>query len=78
MCRVSTSFAIVATPIRRIGGSVPLALAKAGQRVGQIAASLRLGVSYVSKVLSRRQRTGARGLAAPQRGSEPDRESLPS
>jgi transposase len=40
-------------------------LAEAGQRVGQIAAALRLSVSYVSKTLSRRQRTGVR-TALPQ------------
>lgn len=42
------------------------ALAEAGQRVGEIAASLRLSVAYVSKALSRRQQTGVR-TALPQR-----------
>jgi transposase len=41
------------------------ALADAGQRVGEIAAALRLSVSYVSKALSRWQRTGVR-TALPQ------------
>jgi transposase len=41
------------------------ALAEAGQRVGEIAAALRLSVSYVSKALSRWQRTGVR-TALPQ------------
>jgi transposase len=43
-----------------------LAAADDGQRVGQIAAMLRVSVSYVSKVLSRRQRTGVT-TALPQR-----------
>ena len=43
-----------------------LAAADAGERVGQIAPMLRVSVSYVSKVLSRRQRTGVT-TALPQR-----------
>lgn len=43
-----------------------LAAADEGQRVGQIATMLRVSVSYVSKVLSRRQRTGVT-TALPQR-----------
>ena len=43
------------------------ALAEAGQRVGEIAASLRLSASYVSKALSRQHRTGVR-TALPQHG----------
>jgi len=43
-----------------------LAAADEGQRVGQIAGMLRVSVSYVSKVLSRRQRTGVT-TALPQR-----------
>ena len=42
------------------------AAADEGQRVGQIAAMLRVSVSYVSKALSRRQRTGVL-TALPQR-----------
>ena len=34
------------------------AVADEGERVGQVAARLRVSVSYVSKVLSRRQRSG--------------------
>lgn len=44
-----------------------LAAADDGLRVGQIAALLRVSVSYVSKVLSRRRRTG-QTTALPQRG----------
>jgi transposase len=40
-------------------------LSDAGKRVGEIAATLRLSVSYVSKVLSRRRTTGVR-TALPQ------------
>lgn len=43
-----------------------LAAADDGQRVGEIAAVFRVSVSYVSKVLSRRQRTGVT-TALPQR-----------
>ena len=43
-----------------------LAAADEGQRVGRIARMLRVSVSYVSKVLSRRQRTGGT-TALPQR-----------
>jgi transposase len=43
-----------------------LAAADEGRRVGQIATMLRVSVSYVSKVLSRRQQTGAT-TALPQR-----------
>ena len=43
-----------------------LAAADDGLRVGQIAAMFRVSISYVSKVLSRRQRTGMR-TALPQR-----------
>jgi transposase len=43
-----------------------LAAADEGERVGQIATMLRVSVSYVSKVLSRRQRTGV-ATALPQR-----------
>ena len=43
-----------------------LAAADEGARVGQIAARLRVSVSYVSKVLSRRYRTGETA-ARPQR-----------
>jgi transposase len=43
-----------------------LVAADEGQRVGQIATMLRVSVSYVSKVLSRRQRTGGT-TALPQR-----------
>jgi transposase len=43
-----------------------LAAADEGQRVGRIATMLRVSVSYVSKVLSRRQRTGVTA-ALPQR-----------
>jgi transposase len=42
------------------------AAADEGQRVGQIAAMLRVSVSYVSKVLSRRRQTGMT-TALPQR-----------
>jgi transposase len=42
------------------------AAADDGEPVGQIAVSLRVSVSYVSKVLSRRQRTG-QTTALPQR-----------
>jgi transposase len=42
------------------------AAAEVGCRVGQMAALLRVSVSYVSKVLSRRQRTGVT-TALPQR-----------
>jgi transposase len=44
-----------------------LAAADDGLRVGQIAALLRVSISYVSKVLSRRRRTG-QTTALPQRG----------
>ncbi len=44
-----------------------LAAADDGLRVGQIATLLRVSVSYVSKVLSRRRRTG-QTTALPQRG----------
>ena len=43
-----------------------LAAADEGERVGQIAAALRVSVSYVSKVLSRRRLTG-QTTAQPQR-----------
>jgi transposase len=43
-----------------------LAAADEGERVGQIAAMLRVSVSYVSKVLSRRRLTG-QTTAQPQR-----------
>ena len=43
-----------------------LAAADEGRRVGQIAASLQVSVSYVSKVLSRRRETGETS-ARPQR-----------
>lgn len=43
------------------------AAADGGEPVGRIAASLRVGVSYVSKVLSRRRRTGVTTALA-QRG----------
>ena len=43
-----------------------LAAADEGERVGRIATTLRVSVSYVSKVLSRRQRTGGT-TALPQR-----------
>jgi transposase len=43
-----------------------LAAADEGQRVGRIATMLRVSVSYVSKVLGRRQRTGVT-TALPQR-----------
>lgn len=43
-----------------------LAGAEGGARVGQIAAALRVSVSYVSKVLSRQRATGET-LARPQR-----------
>jgi transposase len=41
-------------------------LADAGKRVGEIATTLRLSVSYVSKALSRQRQTGVR-TALPQR-----------
>ncbi len=44
-----------------------LAAADDGLRVGQIAVRLRVSVSYVSKVLGRRRRTG-QTTARPQRG----------
>jgi transposase len=44
-----------------------LAAADEDLRVGQFAALLRVRISYVSKVLSRRQRTG-QTTALPQRG----------
>lgn len=44
-----------------------LAAADEGERVGAIAARFRVSVSYVSKVLSRRERTGVT-TALPQRG----------
>ena len=44
-----------------------LASADEGDRVGAIAAQLRVSVSYVSKVLTRRERTGI-ATARPQRG----------
>lgn len=47
-----------------------LASADAGDRVGVIAARLRVSVSYVSKVLARRARTGIT-TALPQRGHVP-------
>ena len=47
-----------------------LAAADDGQRVGQIARMLRVSVSYVSKVLRRRQRTGVT-TALPQRSHVP-------
>ena len=40
--------------------------ADGGEPVGRIAASLRVGVSYVSKVLSRRRRTGVTTAVAPR------------
>ena len=43
------------------------AAADAGKAVGQIAAALQVSVSYVSKALSRRERTGV-ATALPQRG----------
>ena len=43
-----------------------LAAADDGQRVGQVASMFRVSISYVSKVLSRRQRTGVT-TALPQR-----------
>jgi|SRR6267378_3550336 transposase len=46
------------------------AAADDGEPVGQIARLLRVSVSYVSKVLSRRQRTG-QTQALPQRGHVP-------
>src|ERR1700684_2072763 len=49
-----------------------LAEADDGTPVGRIAALLRVSVSYVSKVLSRRQRTG-QTIALPQRGHLPRR-----
>lgn len=44
-----------------------LAASDDGERVGSIAARFRVSVSYVSKVLSRRERTGVT-TALPQRG----------
>ena len=49
-----------------------LAAADDGEPVGRIATLLRVSVSYVSKVLSRRQRTG-QTTALPQRGHLPRR-----
>jgi transposase len=49
-----------------------LAAADDGEPVGQIATLLRVSVSYVSKVLSRRQRTG-QTTALPQRCHLPPR-----
>src|SRR5215831_10586476 len=46
------------------------AAADGGSRVGQIAGLLRVSVSYVSKVLSRRRETGET-TARPQRGHVP-------
>ena len=47
-----------------------LAASDDGEPVGRIATSLRVSVSYVSKVLSQRQRTG-QSTALPQRGHLP-------
>ena len=49
-----------------------LAAADDGEPVGRIATLMRVSISYVSKVLSRRQRTG-QTTALPQRGHLPRR-----
>src|ERR1700761_3563055 len=53
-------------PIRRIFANVFLQRLDAGEPVGRIATVLRVSVSYVSKVLTRRRLTG-QTTARPQR-----------